>query len=325
MGRMWPPQRVKMWFTPACLSVFATSSPPVSSAISGPQVGVAHDVRFAELRRGAGADDLPLLEEVAVVGERQGLPGVLLHQEHRRPLAVDRLDHLENLLHQERRRAGRGLGEQGEPRPPHQGAPDGEHRLLAAAHRRRDLPAPLPEAREPVEDLLQPARGLGRPPPGEGPHPAPPAAPPWAKAPTRRSSPAVIFGKIRRPSGTTPIPRLTIWSVVRPSIRSPRKRMEPVTGRTMPRIVRIKGGFPAPFGPSRQAISPSPRVIETFRSMEIWPYRVEPPRTSSTRRPLRARAAPEVRFAHLLVPGDLGKRPLRDLPAVAACHHALAA
>src|SRR3990172_8427858 len=262
MARMWPPQRVKMWFTPACFSVFATSSPAGSSAISGPQVGVAHDVRFAELRRGAGADDLPLLEEVAVVGERQGLPGVLLHQEHGRPLAVDRLDHLEDLLHQERRQAERGLVEQEEPRPPHRRRP-----------RRRGNRSKICSSR-----------------------PAPSVVPHWAKAPIRRFSSAVIFGKIRRPSGTTPIPRLTIWSVVRPSIRSPRKRMEPVAGRTMPRIVRIKVVFPAPFGPSRQAISPSPRVIETFRSIEIWPYRVETPRTSSTRRPLRARAAPEVRF-----------------------------
>src|SRR3989304_5734421 len=301
---MWPPQRVKMWFPPACFSVFATSSPPVRSAIepsawvpSGPQVGVANDVRFAELGRGARADDLAFLEEIAVVGEGQGLPGILLHQEHRRPLAVDRLDHLEDLLDQERREAEGGLVEQEELWPPHQGTPDGQHRLLAAAHRRRDLPAPLPEAREPVEDLLQPARDLGRPPLGERPPPA--------------SPPAVISGKTRRPSGPPPIPRLTIWSVVRPSIRSPRKRMEPVTGRTMPRIVRIKVVFPAPFGPSRQAISPSPRVIETFRSMEIWPYRVETPRTSSTRRPLRARAAPEVRFPPPPPPPGRSRRPPR--------------
>src|SRR3972149_4203494 len=81
MGRMGAPQRVKRWFTPACFSVFATSSPPVRSAIepsawvpSGPQVGVANDVRFAELGRGARADDLAFLEAIAVVGEGQGLP-----------------------------------------------------------------------------------------------------------------------------------------------------------------------------------------------------------------------------------------------------------
>src|SRR5262245_46826404 len=32
MGRMWPPQSVNTWPTPACLRTRATSSPPVSSA-----------------------------------------------------------------------------------------------------------------------------------------------------------------------------------------------------------------------------------------------------------------------------------------------------
>src|SRR3989304_2489470 len=86
MGRMWPPQRGKIWFTPACFSVFAASSPPA-------------------------------------------------------------------------------------PRPPPAGRPNAGHRLPAAAHRRRDLPPPLLEARKPVEDLLQLARDPGRPPLGESPHP----------------------------------------------------------------------------------------------------------------------------------------------------------
>ena len=87
--------------------------------------------RFAELRGAAGAHDLALLDQVAVVGEGEGHPGVLLHQEDGGALVVDGEDHVEDLLDQQRREAEGRLvqrqarpGGQGPP-PPEQGVPPG--------------------------------------------------------------------------------------------------------------------------------------------------------------------------------------------------------
>ena len=55
-------------------------------------------------------------------------------------------------LRDQRREPERRLVEQQEPRPPHQGARDGEHLLLAARQRAAALAEPLGEAREQLED-----------------------------------------------------------------------------------------------------------------------------------------------------------------------------
>src|ERR1051325_8596442 len=61
MGRMWPPQRVKMWPTPACLSVRATRCPPLRSGI----------VSFSS--RACGPSDVETVEAEEIVGDGKDL------------------------------------------------------------------------------------------------------------------------------------------------------------------------------------------------------------------------------------------------------------
>src|SRR4029453_15114306 len=73
------------------------------------------EVRFAdsrvlrELGRRALSDDAPLLEDVGARGDRERLDDVLLHEEHRHTVGVDRGDHLEELIDDLRAPAERGL------------------------------------------------------------------------------------------------------------------------------------------------------------------------------------------------------------------------
>src|SRR5438034_1638265 len=61
MGRMWPPQRVKMWPTPACLSVRATRCPPLRSGM----------VSFSP--RACGPSDVETVEAEEIVGDGEDL------------------------------------------------------------------------------------------------------------------------------------------------------------------------------------------------------------------------------------------------------------
>jgi hypothetical protein len=63
--------------------------------------------------------------------------------------------------------------------------------------------------------------------------------------------------KIRRASGTSEMPRLTMASVGSPSIRWPSNSTVPWRGRTMPRMVFIVVDFPEALPPRRQTISPA--------------------------------------------------------------------
>ena len=109
----------------------------------------------AQLGGGAGEGDFPGLQDIGAVGDLQGQVGVLLHQEDGGPLLVDALNHPEDLPHQQRGQAHGRLIQQQELRPAHQGPAHRQHLLLAAGQGVAPLAAPLLEAREEGEDLLQ--------------------------------------------------------------------------------------------------------------------------------------------------------------------------
>src|SRR3990167_6310975 len=82
--------------------------------------------------RGAVKGDAPLLEEVRVVGDGEREPRVLLDQEHRDAFAVQPLDDLEDLLHDEWREPQRRLVHHEQAGAGHQRARHCQHLLLAA-------------------------------------------------------------------------------------------------------------------------------------------------------------------------------------------------
>src|SRR4030095_6454111 len=119
------------------------------------QVELADVVIAPELRRRTVEDDPAVLHDVAVLGDAQRGPGVLPDEEERRPpLGIDLLDDLEDLADEERRKPERGLVEEHQLGLGHEGAPDHEHLLLAAAQIPRELTAALHQAREIVVDHL---------------------------------------------------------------------------------------------------------------------------------------------------------------------------
>ena len=77
-------------------------------------------------------------------------------------LGVDLLDDGEDLLHQDRRQAHRGLVEQQQLGPRHQAAADGQHLLLAARKRAAKLVQAFLQAREALEDSLHALADLRR-------------------------------------------------------------------------------------------------------------------------------------------------------------------
>ena len=76
-------------------------------------------------------------------------------------------------------------------------------------------------------------------------------------APTRRFSLTVRSAKIRRPSGTSVIPRETISVGFFPVMSSPRNRIFPPLGFTKPEMARSVELLPAPLAPINVTISPS--------------------------------------------------------------------
>src|SRR5262245_35683361 len=120
------------------------------------QVELANVVVTPELGSGSVEDDPAVLHDVAVVRDPEGDASVLLHEEERcASLRVDLLDDLEDLAYQERREPERGLVEQHEGWLGHEGAPDHQHLLLAAAQISRELMASFDEPREIVVDHLE--------------------------------------------------------------------------------------------------------------------------------------------------------------------------
>jgi hypothetical protein len=66
------------------------------------------------------------------VGQLQRLPGVLLDQQHGCPRLVDLLQHAEDVAHEQRRQAHRGLVQQHQPAARHQRPRHRQHLLLAS-------------------------------------------------------------------------------------------------------------------------------------------------------------------------------------------------
>jgi hypothetical protein len=89
------------------------------------------------------------------VGDAQRHSGVLLDEQDRRPLTVDRADRVEDLLDQHGRQSHRRLVQQEQPGTPHEGAADGQHLLLTARQRAGHLGDALLQAREQREHPLQ--------------------------------------------------------------------------------------------------------------------------------------------------------------------------
>src|SRR5262249_32830673 len=114
------------------------------------------DPRVArELRRGALGHDPSLLEDVRAGGDGEGLDDVLLDQQHRDALCVDRGHDLEELVDDLRRQTERGLVEEQEPRHRHQRAPDRDHLLLTARERAGELASALAQDGEGPVDALE--------------------------------------------------------------------------------------------------------------------------------------------------------------------------
>ena len=104
---------------------------------------------------------------MGAVGDLQRLAHVLLDQQHRQALAMQAPDQREQLLHQQRRQAQRGLVQDQQPRLGHQAAGDGQHLLLATAHRAGLLGQALGQPGEDRQHLV-PVGSAPRPRPGEG-------------------------------------------------------------------------------------------------------------------------------------------------------------
>ena len=90
------------------------------------------DPRLEFARRALG-DDPPLVHHRDLLREPIGLLEVLRGQQHRRPLATKLRDDAPQLLARARVEPGRGLVEQDDRRPPHQG----RAQIQAAAHSAR--------------------------------------------------------------------------------------------------------------------------------------------------------------------------------------------
>ena len=79
---------------------------------------------------------------------------ILLDDENRRALLVDRADDVEHLVDEDRRKAHRRLVHQQQLRPRHQCASNGHHLLLATRQSAGVLVEPLLDAREQCEHTL---------------------------------------------------------------------------------------------------------------------------------------------------------------------------
>ena len=118
-----------------------------------PQVGLFHTGIIHQLLGVAFDGDGAGLQHVGAVRDGQRHFSVLLHQQDRDALFVDFLDDLENLLDQQRGQAHRRLIHQNHLGLSHQGAAHGQHLLLTAGKRARQLALALFQAREALVDI----------------------------------------------------------------------------------------------------------------------------------------------------------------------------
>src|SRR3954464_2768100 len=107
--------------TPSSCSIMALLMPAFE--VGGPNFLVRQQLAPSSLER-----DIAVDHDIAAMGQLEGVKVVLLDQEHGHfLLPVDVLDHLENLLHDERGKAKGRLVQQKQARLAHQRAADGEH------------------------------------------------------------------------------------------------------------------------------------------------------------------------------------------------------
>ena len=129
--------------------------------VSSAEIGLADVVVHEKLGAGAGLHDLAGLKHIAASSDLERHVGVLLDQEDRGAVLVERLDNLEDLVHEDGCQAHRGLVEHEQLGAAHEGATHGEHLLLAAGERARHLVHALLEAREVLVDKLKRLLVLG--------------------------------------------------------------------------------------------------------------------------------------------------------------------
>ena len=96
-----------------------------------------------------------VLQHVAVVGDVQRGGGELLDQQHGDALALEAANDVEYLFDQDRGKAHRRLVEQHHLGIQHQRTGNGQHLLLAARERPRQLVTPLDQAREHFHRLVE--------------------------------------------------------------------------------------------------------------------------------------------------------------------------
>ena len=96
-----------------------------------------------QLSAGAGERQVAGLQHIGVVRYLQRHVGVLLVQQHRDALLVDRADDVEDLPHHNGGKAKARLGQQQQPGLAQQGTAYGQHLLLAAGEGACALPAAL--------------------------------------------------------------------------------------------------------------------------------------------------------------------------------------
>src|SRR5450631_2546749 len=98
--------------------------------------------------------DVAVDDDVAAVGDADGLVEVLLRHEDREAAAfLEAADLVDGAAHQEGRQAHRGLVDQQDLRLRHEGARERQHLLLAAAHAPRELLRSRSEYRKRLEAI----------------------------------------------------------------------------------------------------------------------------------------------------------------------------
>ena len=102
------------------------------------------------------------LEHVGPVRGAERHARVLLDEQDGRARLAERREEPHDLLHDEGRQAERRLVAQEQPRPAHQRAADGEHLLLAARQRARELRAPLAQHGKQAIGLVHARRRAAR-------------------------------------------------------------------------------------------------------------------------------------------------------------------
>src|SRR4030095_15482161 len=125
---------------------FMAITPSVPSEFLGgseSQVRLFHALVAQEVLRLPLHHQLPGLQHVAVLGERQGQHRVLLDQDDGDIERVDLADDLADLRGHDGRQAHRGLVQEQELGTAHEGARDGQHLLLPATHGAGELAAAL--------------------------------------------------------------------------------------------------------------------------------------------------------------------------------------